>query len=46
MTNILSCTDIKQFGWYVWKDGNKTKFYNRRIAIAYMQEIEGLLVKN
>ena len=46
MTSILNSSSRKPFNWYVWNKGNKTKFHSRKIAIAYMQEIDGMLVNS
>ena len=45
MTNVkLAFKNEKPFNWYVWNNGKKDKFYNRKIAISYMQLTDGLLV--
>ena len=46
MTSVKLSSNRKPFNWYVYKDGSKDKFHNRKVAISYMQLIDGLLVNN
>ena len=46
MVSVKLSSNRKPFNWYVWNKGNKTKFHSRKIAIAYMQEIDGMLVNS
>ena len=46
MTSVKLASNRKPFQWYVWSQTEKAKFHNRKVAISYMQLIDGLLVNN